>query len=196
MRIVLFTHSLVSDWNHGNAHFLRGIAGELIRRGHEVRIFEPRSSWSRTHLMLEQGETPIADFHAAYPGLDSMQYDAESLDLSSALQGAGMVIVHEWNPVSLVNRLARHRQEEGGYVLLFHDTHHRIITQPETMRAYDLAGYDGVLAFGESLRREYLRQGLAARVWTWHEAADTEVFRPLPEVGYDGDLIWIGNWGD
>ena len=26
----LFTHSLVSDWNHGNAHFLRGIATELL----------------------------------------------------------------------------------------------------------------------------------------------------------------------
>ena len=26
MRFVIFTHSLVSDWNHGNAHFLRGFA--------------------------------------------------------------------------------------------------------------------------------------------------------------------------
>ena len=28
-KIVLFCHSLRSDWNHGNAHFLRGIATEL-----------------------------------------------------------------------------------------------------------------------------------------------------------------------
>ena len=33
MRFVIFTHSLVSDWNHGNAHFLRGIARELIEQG-------------------------------------------------------------------------------------------------------------------------------------------------------------------
>ena len=24
--VVIFCHSLVSDWNHGNAHFLRGVA--------------------------------------------------------------------------------------------------------------------------------------------------------------------------
>jgi hypothetical protein len=35
MRFVIFTHSLVSDWNHGNAHFLRGIATELVKRGHQ-----------------------------------------------------------------------------------------------------------------------------------------------------------------
>ena len=36
MKFVLFYHSLVSDWNHGNAHFLRGIVRELMARGHEV----------------------------------------------------------------------------------------------------------------------------------------------------------------
>ena len=29
MRAVLFYHSLASDWNHGNAHFLRGVCSEL-----------------------------------------------------------------------------------------------------------------------------------------------------------------------
>ncbi len=41
MKIALFYHSLVSDWNHGNAHFLRGVASELIARGHEVVVYEP-----------------------------------------------------------------------------------------------------------------------------------------------------------
>ena len=41
MRFVIFTHSLISDWNHGNAHFLRGFATELQTRGHDVAIFEP-----------------------------------------------------------------------------------------------------------------------------------------------------------
>ena len=36
MRIAMFYHSLASDWNHGNAHFLRGIATELIERGHAL----------------------------------------------------------------------------------------------------------------------------------------------------------------
>jgi spore maturation protein CgeB len=53
-----------------------------------------------------------------------------------------------------------------------------------------------VLAFGEAIRRRYVENRWARRVWTWHEAADTHLFRPLPEVRPDGDLVWIGNWGD
>ena len=30
VRVVIFCHSLLSDWNHGNAHFLRGVASELV----------------------------------------------------------------------------------------------------------------------------------------------------------------------
>ena len=41
MKIAYFTHSLASCWNHGNAHFLRGVLRELIARGHEVRALEP-----------------------------------------------------------------------------------------------------------------------------------------------------------
>ena len=41
MRFVMLYHSLVSDWNHGNAHFLRGVARELLRRGHQVVVHEP-----------------------------------------------------------------------------------------------------------------------------------------------------------
>ena len=29
MRFVFYTHSLVSDWNHGNAHFVRGVLREV-----------------------------------------------------------------------------------------------------------------------------------------------------------------------
>ena len=55
MKIVMFYHSLVSDWNHGNAHFIRGIVTELLAQGHEVRVLEPESGWSRQNLILEQG---------------------------------------------------------------------------------------------------------------------------------------------
>ena len=36
MKIVFFTHSIVSDWSHGNAHFLRGLIRALHGRGHDV----------------------------------------------------------------------------------------------------------------------------------------------------------------
>ncbi|MCL4402793.1 MAG: glycosyltransferase, partial [Acidobacteria bacterium] len=196
MRIVVFCHSLISDWNHGNAHFLRGITTELLHRGHQVRVFEPRDSWSLGNLISEHGEAPVERFHAAFPHLSSTRYNPDALDLDSALDGADLAIVHEWNEHGLVSRIGRHRVRGGRYRLLFHDTHHRSVTDRANMAAYDLSGYDGVLAFGEVIRGIYLTAGWASRAWTWHEAADTRVFRPRNGTGREGDLVWIGNWGD
>jgi spore maturation protein CgeB len=54
---------------------------------------------------------------------------------------------------------------------------------------------DGVLAFGEAIRRIY-RDGFNVRnVWTFHEAADTANFYPLQPQPRE-DVIWVGNWGD
>ena len=198
MKIVLFYHSLVSDWNHGNAHFLRGVATELGHLGHEVAVFAPANGWSVANLVAEQGDAPIQEFHARYPGLRSTPYEPAALDLEEALDGADIVIVHEWNDHALVRRVGEHRARagRGGYRLFFHDTHHRAVTAPEGMAADALGGYDGVLAYGNVLRDLYLERGWARRAWTWHEAADTNVFRPLPPGPQEGDVVWIGNWGD
>lgn len=193
MKVVLFYHSLVSDWNHGNAHFLRGIASELIARGHEVQVYEPANSWSRENLIQEYGEAPIEEFRRVYPMLESQQYELNSLNLDRALDGADLVLVHEWSEHELVRRVGEHRARHDSYRLFFHDTHHRAITAPEQMGAYDLAHYDGVLAYGEVLREIYADRACA---WTWHEAADTRVFHPLPRKDFEGELVWIGNWGD
>jgi spore maturation protein CgeB len=74
MQIVMFYHSLLSDWNHGNAHFLRGVATELQARGHTVRVYEPKEAWSLQNLRTEHGERPIEEFRTVYPGLDSIRY--------------------------------------------------------------------------------------------------------------------------
>src|SRR3954471_18929008 len=195
MRIALFVHSLLSDWNHGNAHFLRGVASELIARGHDVRIFEPRDAWSLQNLLADHGEQALQGFRRAYPRLSSERYDLSTLDLDQALDGADLVIVHEWNDHGLVKRIGEHRRSSD-YRLLFHDTHHRSVTAPDSMAAYDLSGYDGVLAFGAVIRDLYLDRGWTQRAWTWHEAADTRTFRPLEGVTRRGDVVWIGNWGD
>jgi spore maturation protein CgeB len=42
----------------------------------------------------------------------------------------------------------------------------------------------------------YIKEGWAKRAWTWHEAADTRRFKPMLATSYEGDLVWIGNWGD
>jgi hypothetical protein len=59
MRVVVFCHSLVSDWNHGNAHFLRGVTTELAMRGQDVRVFEPREAWSVMNLVRDHGEEAL-----------------------------------------------------------------------------------------------------------------------------------------
>ena len=211
MRIVLFCHSLLSDWNHGNAHFLRGICTDLLARGHEVAVHEPADAWSLANLLAEHGHQPVEAFARAYPQLRSHRYDPARLDLDQVLAGADLVLVHEWNEHALVQRIGQHRKANGGYRLLFHDTHHRSVTDPRSMAAYDLRHYDGVLAFGSVIRDLYRKHGWAERAWTWHEAADTRVFKPLPSQTRDGDprsgsgaspgssragLVWIGNWGD
>jgi spore maturation protein CgeB len=189
MRLAFFVHSLVSDWNHGNAHFLRGVLRELLARGHEVRVFEPRDSWSRRHLVAAHGEEPLRAFERAFPMLRSERYD-RSLDVEAALDGVDAAIVHEWNEPWLVAAVGR-----AAPPALFHDTHHRAVTAAEEMRRYDLSGYAGVLAFGAAVARVYRERAWHDRVWVWHEAADTRLFRPL-ERPRERDLVWIGNWGD
>lgn len=193
MKIAMFYHSLISDWNHGNAHFLRGVVSELHARGHDVRVFEPRDAWSVANLIADHGEDALHAFRRAYPGLASTRYTPD-LDLDVALDGVDLVLVHEWNDPAMVVRIGEHRARRG-YRVLFHDTHHRAVTAPDEMRRYDLRHYDGVLAFGDVLRALYLARGWTRRAWTWHEAADTRVFMPRA-AERTGDLVWIGNWGD
>src|SRR4051812_24387238 len=178
MRVVMFYHSLVSDWNHGNAHFLRGVVQELVDRDHDVCVFEPRDGWSRSNLLQDHGEAAIAAFHAAYPGLRSELYDPATVDLGTILRGADLALVHEWNDHELVARIGQHHAAHRTYRLLFHDTHHRSVTDPSSMADYDLRHYDGVLAFGDVIRDLYLMRGWTTRAWTWHEAADARVFYP------------------
>lgn len=195
MRVVIFCHSLISDWNHGNAHFRRDVCIELLSRRHEVLAFEPQDAWSVQNLVAEHGEEPIARFQQAYPQLRSERYHLPSLDLDRALQGADLALVHERNDHDLVRRIGEHRARSRRYRLLFHDTHHRAVTDPEAMGRYDLRHYDGVLTFGEVIRDLYLRRGWTQQAWTWHEAADVRVFHPHEGEPPEGDLVWIGNWG-
>ena len=196
MRVAFFYHSIVSDWNHGNAHFLRGVARELIARGHTVSVFEPRDGWSRRNLTEQYGTKPIEEFRRVFPEVTSTLYDPEDFDVERTLDGVQLVLVHEWNDPRLVRRIGLVRARSRSFRLLFHDTHHRSATAPREMARYDLRHYDGVLAYGEILSRTYLERGWAENAWTWHEAADVRLFRPLLGRERAGDLAWIGNWGD
>lgn len=195
MRFVFYTHSLVSDWNHGNAHFLRGVMREFLARGHEAVALEPEDSWSRSNLLRDQGQSAIDRFHSDFPELVSQSYGA-GFDHERAAGAADVVIVHEWTEPSIVTRLGRIRRNGGRFTLLFHDTHHRAVSSEGAIAELELQDYDGVLVFGDTLRERYLKAGWGNRVFTWHEAADHRLFKPLPSVEKTADLIWIGNWGD
>jgi spore maturation protein CgeB len=197
MRVVIFCHSILSDWNHGNAHFLRGVASELVRRGHRVKVWEPETAWSRVNLERDHGREPFFRFQERYPGIECHSYPAGGPDLEKALDLADLVLVHEWNDPELVRRIGRQRaRARRSCRLFFHDTHHRAATAPQEMKRYALDGYDGVLAFGRVLRDLYLARRWCRRAWIWHEAADPRVFRPRRSSRTEGDLVWIGNWGD
>ena len=199
MQIRLFAHSWISDWNHGNAHFLRGLGRELVRMGHQVRCYEELDGWSLTNL-VQEGEVAaraIEQFHASYPELDVRFYRrAESLPafLDRELAGADLVLIHEWNEPDVVQEILA-RKKRIGFHALWHDTHHRAYSNASQILRFPLHLFDGVLAFGEAIRRIYADGFGVARAWTFHEAADVSVFHPL-ERSKRNDVVWIGNWGD
>ena len=166
MRVVIFCHSVLSDWNNGNAHFLRGVATELVGRGHEVRIYEPRDGWSVTNLVTRArraaarvGADRLLD---AAPGALRAALARPRLGAAGRRRGARARVeragagARDRAPARAAGRLRaavpRHPPPRG----------HRA---PQTLHPENLAGYDGVLAFGSVLRELYLVPRLgAARV--------------------------------
>lgn len=200
IRFRLFAHSWISDWNHGNAHFLRGLARQLVRMGHEVRCYEELGSWSLTHLVEEEGDVAvqaIEQFRCEFPELDVRFYQRDETlpeTLREELRDADVVLIHEWNEPEVANAILSFKQDFRFRALL-HDTHHRAYTNAGEMLRFQLQLFDGVLAFGEIITRIYLDAFGMPRAWTFHEAADVEHFCPLQQPCEIG-LLWIGNWGD
>jgi len=198
LKLRLFAHSWRSDWNHGNAHFLRGLANELSRFGHDVRCYEAEDSWSFINLLQEgeKGKQSVQQFTAAFPDLNLKIYS--ELDFRQfaerELYDADVVVVHEWNSPAVVDTILTLKSKLDFYAL-FHDTHHRAYTNPKQISQFRIDQFDGVLAFGEAIRQIYKTVFKARRGWTFHEAADTAHFYPRFS-GNSTDVNWIGNWGD
>ena len=197
MKIVYFTHSLVSCWNHGNAHFLRGLLRELKALGHDVHAIEPSDGWSRAHIANEPGVEFEQHFKENFPELDIVRTYDPDVDPEQLVDGADLVIVHEWTAPRIVRAVGRLKKWKN-FTLLFHDTHHRAVSEPATLRLLDGGNYDGVLAFGESLASVYRRAGWGSRAFVFHEAADTRLFSPPRGENRRTrkGAVWIGNWGD
>jgi spore maturation protein CgeB len=194
MRFLFYTHSLVSDWNHGNAHFLRGVMRELVARGHDALALEPEDGWSRTNLEADQGPAAAARFATDFPELRP----APTAPVSTTPRPSpkpSVAVVHEWTDPALVAASAASAAPAALRASLPRH-HHRAVSDNEAIGALALEDYDAVLAFGATLRERYAARGWGDRAITWHEAADARLFRPHPEIEPTHDLIWIGNWGD
>jgi spore maturation protein CgeB len=198
MRFAFFIHSFVSDWNHGNAHFVRGLLDSLARSGHAVESWEPRGAWSLQNLLADHGIDPVVEAARAFPAVRVRSYDPASPDLGdvldTAVAAADVVVVHEWTEPHVASAVLAAARRAGA-LALFHDTHHRPFSQPDAIAALRPAEFDGVLAFGEVLRRIYGERFGVENAWTFHEAADHLRFRPLDRPKQQ-DVVWIGNWGD
>lgn len=199
-RIAYFAHAIRSDWNNGNAHFLRGLLRSLLSLGHEVLIFEPESEWSMRGLLEEsRGRRSLEQFGRMYPELTVVPYGSDAIGDAvfwrEILTDVDVAIVHEWNPPKLAHCLLALR-DEFRMRLLFHDTHHRASSSPEQIDLMGIPSFDGVLAFGEALSAIYRERFGIKNVWTFHEAADTSVFHPIDGRSRATDCVWIGNWGD
>ena len=183
MRVILFCHSLVSDWNHGNAHFLRGVVQRAAgarprRRG----LRAARTAGASRTCVAEHGEPPLQRAsRRAYPALAQ---PALRRATARSRRGAG-----RRRPGARA-RVERARAGRGAsariarptrrYRLLFHDTHHRCGHRPgEHGRATTCATTTACSPSASVIRDLYLRAAAGReRAWTWHEAADTRVFQP------------------
>jgi spore maturation protein CgeB len=200
--IAYVAHSVRSDWNNGNAHFLRGLIRALGSIGHDVTVWESETAWSVENLRTEDaGARSLENFACVYNDLNVRTYiDDEVGEVMRAawakrLLGVNIVILHEWNPPALAQCLLALR-ETMGFKLVFHDTHHRASSSPEQLHSFGLNRFDCVLAFGEALRTIYRERFGIEQVRVLHEAADVTVFTPMPNIEKTIDAVWIGNWGE
>ncbi len=146
---------------------------------HEVVVYEPADGWSRLNAIARRRRCKrCAKFRPLFP---DVEHPGPTIVRSISTTRL-MAPISCWFTSGTSRTWSQDRatpRAGGRFTLLFHDTHHRAVTAPHELARFDLDGYDGVLAFGEVLRQIYLKLGWASRAFTWHEAADTALYRPI-----------------
>ena len=194
-RFAFFYQSVISDWNHGNAHFLRGLMRALQERGHQAVCYERIDNWSISNL-LAINPRAVQEFRCQFPDLRFERYEVGSSFedwLRRRLEDADVVVVHEWNEPEVIRNIARVAKERGIHAL-FHDTHYRVVLDAEHRAELDLGSYNTILAYSPSLAERYRSLGFQ-RVHVLHEAADISVFAPV-DLPKTTDVVFVGNYGD
>jgi len=108
-RFAFFCHSVISDWNHGNAHFLRGLVRALQARGHAVTCYEQVDNWSLDNL-LQAAPNAIDEFQVRFPEIRFERYaldDRFEAWLHRRLVDLDVVVVHEFSEAAIDDALRR-----------------------------------------------------------------------------------------
>ena len=196
MNIAYFTHSLASCWNHGNAHFLRGVLRRTDGARHRVAVYEPVDAWSRTNLVAEHGS-------ARSPGSRPPTRSCAAHALPSR-PGPGSRCSRRptWSwctsgttRAGQAHRAAAPPRRDGSRCCFTT----RIIARSPTRGAWppttcELRRRAGVRQ--RDRRNLSRRRAGRERACAWHEAADTACSSRCAARARQGDLVWIGNWGD
>jgi spore maturation protein CgeB len=194
-RFAFFYQSVISDWNHGNAHFLRGLMRALQARGQSTVCYEQVDNWSLVNL-LRTNPRAIQQFVADFPDLRFERYaPGPNLEeqLRQYLSECDVVLVHEWNDPSVI-RMVGTLSAAMGIRAYFHDTHYRVVLDQAHRENLELHNYTGILAYSPSVAERYRSLGFD-RVDVFHEAADITVFEPL-SLSKTTDVVFVGNYGD
>ena len=112
---------------------------------------EPEDGWSRQNLVADQGAAAL-DASTATSRSCGRGATAPASTMRRAVDDADVVLVHEWTEPALIARLGRLRRDGGRFTLLFHDTHHRAVSDERAIAGLDAAGLR---------RRAGLRRGAA-----------------------------------
>lgn len=117
---------------------VRRVLSELVARGHDVTAIAPPAPWSLANLLADHGEVALTPYRSAYPKLAGRSVTLTD-DVVPQVDGADLMIVHEWNDHDLVATLGTMRKRGARFTLFFHDTHHRAVSAPEGIAVGHLA---------------------------------------------------------
>ena len=193
MRIVYFTHSLASCWNHGNAHFLRGVLRALDPpAAMRSQASSPPAPGACATWWPTTAEAALDAFRDAIPTSPHEPTDPTSTSPRRRTD-ADLVIVHEWNDP----RARRRPRRRPGARRPLHPAVPRHPPpggqRPGGDRAPSTSPATTACWRSARLWRRSTAAGAGARrAFVWHEAAD---ITPLPSAGDEASRAtgWSGS---
>jgi glycosyltransferase involved in cell wall biosynthesis len=189
MKYIFLYKSMFNGYNFSQAHFIRGVAEQLIGLGHDVDVFVPESP---TEFMAS--EELASDDRNAF-SLQIRTYNLLHLKDSGLLDDADLVIVHHENKSELFDEVFALRKNRRFKVFIHDSSSNHFDLKDSKNRNYaELA--DGVLVGAGYLISQYLAHTEQKHVFLWPNAVDSKVFFPSHETVPDMDFITLSNWNN